>query len=406
MGLSIGRGYRQQNSILRPANNGIAMVAKNRIQQAVAMQNARTVEALKVDGVDLQIWLKQFSGQLCTCSMHNHNNPYLPPISEEGVNDYTPFSEMLGDEEFQVEETYNEPVQSWNEMQDIKTDDITEDLIEKYAASQNNSLIFGGDKTPCGICYGTGYKEGYQLYNGKRIILDYFNEPDTFGFTLKRTYPYSYEADYRSDNYIIWKTKVPTYFKKYYGIRVRNNVEYCKDYTLYISFDGSNWTIYEDSLITGRNGKDTTIYLKIVPYDLYDRQSNKFSVTHIEMFYQLGDFVKGDFPPINREENWELFEALNTTELELAGDASYIDRECIIGEPKSGNIWKVISVTPHMTSDRQIFKYDLNLRMLQQSENAYLLNLINRPYIILNYRGLEQKQDMLTYSGEYDKEYK
>ena len=102
MGLSIGRGYRQQNSILRPANNGIAMVAKNRIQQAVAMQNARTVEALKVDGVDLQIWLKQFSGQLCTCSMHNHNNPYLPPISEEGVNDYTPFSEMLGDEEFHM----------------------------------------------------------------------------------------------------------------------------------------------------------------------------------------------------------------------------------------------------------------------------------------------------------------
>ena len=59
-----------------------------------------------------------------------------------------------------------------------------------------------------------------------------------------------------------------------------------------------------------------------------------------------------------------------------------------------------------MTSDRQIFKNELELRMIQNSENLYLLNLINKPYLILNHRGLEQKQDMLTYNGNNSEEYK
>lgn len=403
--ISIGRGYRQQNSILRPANNGLAMVAKNRVQQVVGWQNARTVEALKVDGVDLQIWIKCFSGQLCSCSMHNHNNPNLPPISEENLNSYTPFTEMRVSEEFNNDLLWDDSQQDWEDKRDVKIgikEDVTEDLIEKYAEGQsNNSLIYGGDKTPCGICYGTGYKEGYQLFNGKRIVLDYFDSPEKFGFIIERTYPYSFVADYRSDNFIIWKFKAPTYFKDYLGIRVRNNVEYCKDYSLYISFDGENWELYKDSLIKARNGKETIIFLKIVPYDIPIRQSDKFRVTHIEMFYQLGDYIKGDFAPITKSENWELFEALQTTNLELAGDISYLDRECVIGEPKQGNLWKVVDITPHMTSDRQIFKNEISLRMIQESENLSLLNLINQPYKVLNYRGLEQKQAMQTYSGEY-----
>ena len=58
MSISIGRGKYQQNSILYPAEKGLNMVAKNRIQQAVGMQNERHIEALKVDGVDLQVWTK------------------------------------------------------------------------------------------------------------------------------------------------------------------------------------------------------------------------------------------------------------------------------------------------------------------------------------------------------------
>ena len=126
----------------------------------------------------------------------------------------------------------------------------------------------------------------------------------------------------------------------------------------------------------------------------------KFSVSHIEVFYKLGELIKGDFEPITETENFELFEALQTTKLELAGDVSYIGREDVICEGKQGQLWKVISVTPHMTSDRQIFKNELELRLVQNSENLSLLKLINEPFRILNYRGLEQKQAMQTYDGE------
>lgn len=401
MTLHVGRGKFQQNSILRPANNGMAMVAKNRVQQAVGWQNARHTEALKVDGVDLQIWSKHFCGQKCTCSMRN-NGEELPPIFENGMNDENPFSTATLKTEWNTkpDQQHSTPESEFNGIEDFKESELTIDDIEEYAIGSNNSLIFGGDKSPCGICYGTGYKEGYQLFNGKRYVLDYWDNPETFGFMLQRTYPYSYEADFSSDNYIIWKFKAPTFFKEYLGIRVRNNVEYCRNYSLYVSFDGSSWLKYDDSLIKDRNGKQTEIYLKICPYTMPGANNVKFSVSHIEVFYQLGEFIKGDFEPITETENFELFEALQTTKLELAGDVSYIGREDVICEGKQGQLWKVISVTPHMTSDRQIFKNELELRLVQNSENLSLLKLINEPFRILNYRGLEQKQDMQTYDGE------
>lgn len=400
MTLNIGRGKYQQNSILYPSNVGLSMVAKNRIQQAVGMQNARTIEALKVDGVDLQIWTKTFSGQLCSCGLDNHSSE-LNNIS----NDYSePFSDMEIVENWQEDKYFNESQQNYNNLKDFQTVEITSDDIERYAENQNNSLLFGGDKTPCGICYGTGYKEGYKLFNGKRYVLDYFDNPECFGFSMERTYPISFASDYNSNNYIIWKFQAPTFFKEFLGLRIRNNTDLCKNYTIYVSFNGNDYIEYSDDIVRQKNGQQTTVFLKIVPYNISTPE--KFSITHIEVFYQLGDFIKGDFAPLAKTENFEVFEALQTTSLELAGDIAYLDRESVIGEPKSGNLWKVVSLTPHMTSDRQIFKNELELRMIQNSENLYCLNLINKPYLILNYRGLEQKQDLLTYNGDYNKEYK
>lgn len=396
MSLNIGRGKFQQNSILYPSNVGLAMIAKNRIQQAVGMQNARHIEALKVDGVDLQIWLKNYSGQLCSCGTKHLNND----STNNDSNSLNPFEDMTVEENWENPCQYNEGQQNYSNYKDFKTEEtLDEDLITRYAENYDNSLIFGGDKTPCGICYGTGYKEGYQLYNGKRYVLDYYDEPETFGFLVERTYPVSYVSKYNSNNYIIWKFKAPTFFKEYLGVRVRNNIEMCSNYTLQISFDGISYVKYTDDLVKEHNNKETTIYLKVIPYDL--ENAKDFRITHIEVFYQLGDYVKGDFPALAQTENFELFEALQVTSIELAGDVAYLDRECVIGEPKSGNVWKITSLTPHMTSDRQIFKNELELRMIQNSENLYLLNLINKPYITLNYRGLEQKQDMLTYNGDY-----
>lgn len=408
MSLNIGRGLHQQNSILRPANNGIAIVAKNRMQQAVGMQNAQHIEALNVDGVDLQVWIKNFSGQVCTCGLHDQQHKIVDPITDQGVDSFDPFSDIKVKSNWNTtaqqviendNEMYDQPTQHYQGSDDFQTDQLTEDLIDQYAIGQQNSLLFGGDKTPCGICYGTGYKEGYQLFNGKRYVLDYFDNPQTFGFKLTKTYPYSYQADYSKENYITWKFQAPTFFKEYLGIRVRDNITHCKDYTCEISFDNTNWMEYDDQLVRQRNRQPTTIYLRIRPYSLPERKTNKFSITHIEVFYQLGDYIKGDFAPIEQRENWELFEALQTTSLELAGDVSYLTRESCICEPKTGHLWKVISFTEHMDHNRQIFKNNIELRMVQPSENLYCLNLINKPFITLNYRGLEQKQGMLTYDG-------
>ena len=399
--ITIGRGYRQQNSILKPSNNGMSVVAKNRLTQAVGMQNALTVEALKVDGVPLQIFTKRLSGQKCSCCVNNtvNNNGNNPLSVSDSLNDFKVQDFVVEGEDYDDIPTNTDNYDNIL-MADNSTDKLTEDLISELAIDDSNSLVFGGDKTPCGICYGSGYKNSYDLFNGQRIVLDYFDKPILEGFTIERTYPYSFISDYSSDSSIMWCVRLPTFFKKYIGIRVRNNVSYCKDYCMYVSFDGLNFIQYEDSLVAERNGNETTMLIKIVPYNL-GQQPKPFTITHLELFFQLADFPYGDFEPIQKSENWEFFEALQTTTLELAGNGCYIERESIISDSKNNLLWKVVAVTPHYTAERQIFKTVIELRMIQQSETLYCLNLINNPFIVLNYRGLEQKQGLLTYSGEY-----
>ena len=48
--ISIGRGFRQQRSILPPENYGMAVFAKDKVENLVAAQNANHMEALKVQG--------------------------------------------------------------------------------------------------------------------------------------------------------------------------------------------------------------------------------------------------------------------------------------------------------------------------------------------------------------------
>lgn len=396
MKISISRGFRQQHSILRPQNTGMSVFAKNRVEQVVGIQNEKHIEALKVQGTDLSIWLRGYSGQKCSCGCDSS-----PSITNQDKMEFSdPLSITMVTDRSQYQDQ-NEPPQSYqNPLDDFETDEEILDSL-KYSIGDENDLVFGGDKTPCGICLGTGYKDGYQMYNGSRIVLDYWDNPTSNGFLIRDTHPYSYQADFDDANYITWKVELPTFFKQFIGLRVRNNIETCRGYSVKISFDGITYVDYSDRQIIDRNGTPTVAFIKIIPNLKQLAKSEKFEITHIELYFQLGDFIKGDFAPISNTENFEFFEALQTTSLELAGDVAGIDREAVILDRKNHRLWKVVSVTPHLTEARQIFKSELDLRMIQPSENLYLLNLLTNPYTILNYRGLEQKQNLQTYFGEY-----
>jgi len=395
--ITVGRGYRQQHSILKPANNGIAVVANNRLMQAVGQQNANHIEALKVDGVPCPVFIKNFSGKKCSCCKD------LNKLTSTGANESSFMSDFTVDErDDDTDETFLEfPQSKTSNTDDVIEDEppLTEDLLEEYALKDDNSLIFGGDKTPCGICFGAGYKDSYSLFNGQRIVLDYYDNPELFGFKIENTAPLSFSASYSSDNYIKWKVKLPTYFMKFLGLRVRNNLSSCSNYDVFISFDDINFVKYEDSVFQSRQGQDSIATIKVIPRSM--NNSLFFTLTHIELFYQFAEFPYADFKPIQQSENWEYFEALKTTEIEFAGDIRNVNRESVILDTKNALLWKVVSVTPHYTVNRQLFKQEIDLRMIQPSEALYCLYLIQRPFVEVVYRGLEQKQGMKTYLGEF-----
>jgi hypothetical protein len=86
---------------------------------------------------------------------------------------------------------------------------------------------------------------------------------------------------------------------------------------------------------------------------------------------------------------------VNTT-MELDPSIPDLTRETVISENKYNQLWKVTSVKTKMTSDRLVFGYDVDVRLIQNYESLFLLNLIDRDNVIItkNYRGLEEIQGM------------
>ena len=119
--------------------------------------------------------------------------------------------------------------------------------------------------------------------------------------------------------------------------------------------------------------------------------------THLNFVFTISDYPKIDTPPFERSEDFQYFEALMTTHFEVPGTIPYVDRETVIGIAKEGFLWKVSSVSQVMTHERQIFKCDVNARLIQRSENLYLLNGLFRPKTVYNFRGLERIQGLSNY---------
>ena len=421
MVVNIGRGVRQQSSVMSPANRGMAHIAQRRLVQYVGIANAKHLEAIKVDGTEAEIWIKQSAGRVCSCQhpQISTSNSIYPayesqgvPVEIQQVQEQNPFTfKIKSPDTIYSGEYSNQNVEPPTEVSVAGKDDswLKEFNVSGYSGTSdynNNteytpsnlmnegitSLLFGGDKSPCAVCFGTGWTDGYRLVNGQRVVLDTTAPHNISGATINTDdSPYTFRLAGVQDAYIEWlNVDVPRYFKDVH-FAIYNNTIPVQAVVLIrpSSKDGEYIPLSFDNL---KNIERAKIDVKVI-----GTYNNPLTFTHLNFVYTVADFPKIDTPPIGKSENYEFFEALMTTHFEIPGTIPYVDRETVIGIAKEGYLWKVSSVNQIMTHERQIFKCDVDARLIQRSETLYLLNSMFRPKNVYNFRGLERIQGLSNY---------
>lgn len=428
MAIRIGNSKRSYlHGALLPSNTGSGHLAKNLISNLVSSQNRRHQEALLAGGFFCHVWIRSQRGYPCTCCSNTNkinqtyngfsDNNLLPNdrINNLPQNDGLSLNSGETDNSLsftirRVRGEYHkittdklENLLSINPSSKIGTDfdlippdvaydtDKTQNLGEEDLSPLSNEEIalltqgntfslFGGDKTKCSICFGTGYTEGYQLYNGQRFILDLSGRyPYTnSGFDVDNTQqPFQFKTDCVPTNSIIWTLQLPTYFKKALRIQVYNNLQPIDSlFTIQYQIVGTNnWTILNIASLNVLIGQTNNIRIKVSPNNSSPSDID-FKFTHVEIILQYADFAKADMPQLNLPQSFEYFQPQITSQMELSAEIDGLDRECVIGDSRHNQIWKVISSETMKTNENQIFNNSLEVRLIQKQENLNLLNLL------------------------------
>lgn len=354
-----------------PNNEGNDRIANLKKLNLASSQNRKQQNAVMVDPVLSWVFIRQQAGIPCSCQK------VVDLSTKEEKNSNDPFVISLQEE---IDDVYKNVVDSSN-LQDYNGQYENEGLLDEIG--DEVSLISGNDKGFCAICGNTGWTEGYRLHNGSRILgieKNIYNmykvekNLDTRPISLKGT----------KGSYIEWKVRIPSGIKKilHLGLHNNKNLVNCQMFINGVEFSKDL-----------KNFEGQEVVIKVLP------EGNSWQVTHLDIWVSFADtFI--DFPPVQRDSDFQFFEALQTIHFETIGSIPYVDRETLISEEKYGDLWKVTNATAQMTAERQLIKTECDARLVQTNELLSYMNFITQPTKVFSYQGLERIQGFYSFQLE------
>jgi hypothetical protein len=421
----------------------MSAVAQRKIDESVGRWNRKYQEAIKTDGWVVYVWNRTRGSIRCTCtqpqaSIHEINAEPVPLDPTELINEpekafdklpqtdsrYSPQSSMTG---FKVRGQKNdlsslkdnqpippnpEPVQEGGQMDVLHSgqfDSVEPELDLNEAAKQRlkeiSFLVNGGDKTPCGICLGTGYTDGYRFCSGKRIILDaseaakYISE----GVTVDtKQAPFRFQAQGVGTT-LTWQYRMPAYYEDILAVRLWNDRKKVYGMEVHCRQVGtSTWFPCTRAQLLTYKGTETLLEFRV-----RCEQTNLDGVltdfTHLEILMQQTRLPYAQFEQLDKNTNFEIVEALVTLNCEIEPIVGRLERESIVEMQKNGLVWKLTDVKNQQTANNQLFSYVLEIRLVQSSEPSYVLRVgKNYEQLYYPFRNLERVQgEVQTNVAEY-----
>ena len=398
--------------------------AQQELDYITSRASAQVTEAIEVDGVDLVYWKKSSEGRFCSCQLRQGFNSDSDPSDFDDPPPITvrqsshiidnqknptmvitdgPFSgTVIG--ELPESESGNSFNPDTNEKEQNIFDYITnpedsaQDIInqDSYLNNPEAGVVFGGEKSPCGICFKTGHVGGYQLLQGSRIILDSTSDynMDMQGFDINTDdRPFTFNSANDPTNFVIWTLEIPKYFEKVNAIVVRNNLTInIKTVIEFKPQSGGDWTVISPQALNQFKRTKTTLLIRVRPKE---RKLDGFvQFTHVELVFQTAPWIKCQIAPLEKTTNFAIFQGAQTriASIVLPPSLPNVSFDDVMLDSKYGILWKTSSVTDNMTATRQIMGWQINAREVHPDEMTYLLKVTSIPYIELSYTGLEAIQ--------------
>lgn len=401
-----------------PHNHGSNERAQKRLDHIIARANDQFETALSVDTVNIQLWSKTEQGRFCTCqnikkTEPRFSNPDTDPTSEEiaerhdtnlpsfviksgKIQKQTPLNQTITKKK--VNDDKLEPPIRFNSL--TEQDSLSEgdqeinDLLALISKGDDSNFIMGGESTQCGICFSTGYLEGYKLVNGQRFIFDASLPYQANGFTVDKTvFPYQFTSEFATRNNVTWlSVELPTFFVRPYNINIRNNTKHTTGLKAEVRLSGTlQWFDLTEDFLSARLGQATVVDIRVRPAASNPEGLAVFS--HLEFVIQYTDWFKGQIPPLSPSESMDRFRQMIDTSIVLSSRVNEVKSSDVIYCDKYDTLFKVSSVTDFYTAKRQVAGWNtVSCRLIQSYEQLSLLRLFyNRTYNF-SWEGLAQIQ--------------
>lgn len=398
-------GKFDRTTAIGPANTGLNLIAQTRLDNTIARANAKQQNSLSVDAILFYVWRRNWGGLPCTCVGHKRSSnsvDTLPSFSDD-VNanrrqfqpaENTMYSPESGElTSFQIEtnnfdsvalDIQEDPEKALDfaeSLDDAENDlgadallehlsqPVDEEKLARLVAGISSGAVYGGDKTKCGICYATGYREGYTLYNGQRFILDFSGvQPFQLNNADINYESRPYLATLSSGNSsIVWTVDLPPYFNQWVDFRVSNNLKDARGVIFEIYLNGT-WTEITLAILESLKGTDnvnTQVRVRRNPDLPLDAD---VVLTHAELTCMYGVPLIGQMPQLPITLTYETLQPIISTTIEMSPKVGNLSRESIIQDSKTDLLWKVNEVTGNQTSINQVYGYNLSVRRLMQGE--------------------------------------
>lgn len=383
-------GRQGGNKATRNPSKGLARRAEQQLNSAARSHAERFEEALAVDGVPVAIWNKSPGSVTCTCRKRSRNLIRVYEGDDGSVTDYaeelpsTHFADgLVTDDELTSileDRLIPEPTTKQRilgETQDSITSASTfaeRDVILSDDVFAEADALLNAVAVTCPICYNSGNVDAWQLFGGKRILLDLSDmypvnitggqivEPDEGIESVPII-----ELSQRGEE-ISWQVQLPLTWKILARIRVYENEEIVdpSSYTLTFKLDGDDVEQNLDApTLKALRGNpalsgEATVFLRPVKgYRLY--------FTHVDLVFLLTPPVRAQMPDMEIPYEEEYLDWNLNISVELSAKATVKEGSYLV-DFRYNRVWKVDSYNRRATVTDTVFGITANCRALQPFE--------------------------------------
>jgi hypothetical protein len=378
-----------------PANQGMVKQANLEVDYNLATANQAYENALQVDGVQFALWRKVNEGRRCSCRDNPSNNIPADSRFEEFSN--TKPTESNDINTIKVRGSWDRQRRKPNahgkelgvEIGTIKPDDASgKQEFKKYPSTDQQEinaflngpldvsfLESGEGTTACGICLGTGFTNGYSLFNGVRITLDALNPAGLSKFSIDRNeHPFIFKTNTDGrGQYVEWQVELPL-FKEAIAVLVRNNLVSARQMQIQV-LDSGQWVTFDTNWLNNK-GSSKTVSLRVSVRQATD-SSLEFS--HVEIILKQAEFKYTQVGQLQRTRSFTSAETVLNTEFSLPPSIGNIEESDIIVDDKYEKAWLVTDITDFETSSKKVASWSVTVRSLTSFDIPSLLRLSKLP---------------------------